>query len=268
MPRDLQSLLVAGGALGVSGEDFLSDVPGAAAGVEMDDYEITGASFSGNPLDDIVGGYSSNHLFSIVASISRNSKASLIQRNLTTAWSFSVTGGSGASATKESFVSGGGGATHTIGVRVRGATGGTPNVTGSTSQPDFATDSDPHYVRFSAVGSSSGAGQSALTLHATYSPDLGGFNPQIAASWPFTMDDRALTTSDFQFQWRTASGGGGTLVSSSAAFDLTNSALYPSVPEGLLPGESITLYLRWRVGSSGSYTEEGPITCNDPRPPE
>lgn len=274
MPRTIRELIIAGGHDGSSGQSFLGHVPGAASGVESDDYLITAVGFTGEPDPDAPGGYPDNSLFNITATLTRAAQAYRIQRNVSAAWSFPLTvGGAGASATLESFSAGGSpsGATHALGLRVRGAYGGSATVGASGEQPEAlepgSPTTDPWPVRWTASVSGGGSGQSSLTIAPAYAPDLGGFNaPLVGASWPLTVDNRAWSAAAFEFEWH-ATSGYDSLVSSAAQFDLTSSGLYPSSSLGLLPGESLTLYLRYRLIGAGSWTNYGAVGYSDPRPP-
>ena len=276
MPRTLQELIVASGNAGSSGQSFLGHVLGAAAGVESDDYLITAVGFTGEPDPDAPGGYPDNTLFNVTATFTRAAQAYRIQRNTSAAWSLPIAGGAGATATVETFSAAGSpsGATHALGIRVRGAYGGSPTVGASGAQPaalePAVPASDPWPVRWTATVTGGGSGQSSLTISPSYAPDLGGFNPALAgASWPLVVNNRGWNASAFEFEWHSTSAFN-SLVSSAAVFDLLSSALYPSSSLGLLPGESITLYLRYRQVGAGSWTSfggTGAVTYTDPRPP-
>jgi hypothetical protein len=273
MPRDLEHLIKADGNAGSSGQSFLNHVTGAAAGVKLSDYNIPGVTFAGEPVDD-AGTYADNTLFNITATISRNPQAFNIQRNVSGAWSFTPQDPpGGVTAALESFSADGSpaGATHALGVRLRGPYGTSPVPNFSNSQPTFAADANPHHVRFSVSIASAGGGSHFITTQAAYVPDIGPFNPTLTTNWTCYIAARATTTTDYQLQWRTAASGGGTLLSTAATFDLDSpefAGIYPTTDDGLLPAESVTIYLRYRLAGAVDWIEHGAVTFTDPRDPE
>lgn len=293
MPKDFNYLVKAiRGSFAVANDDWASDVSSDVLSA-MSDFLLNGLAFSGSiPVDDLPGGYGSNVLFNITANFTRGLRFGAIQRNVSGAWSFLFLPAT-AEVTLESFTSNSGGATHSLGVRVKGARTASPTMSHSSVSDGLGGTSNPDKVTFTANPSGlGGTGQTLIEIIPQYVPDNGPFNDTLVFdapdSWKGYFDNRGLDAStDFDYEWRTASGGGGSLISSSRSFKLdtdwgdgTDGLVYPTAWEypnspysgnnGLLPGEtSRAIYLRWRVkvssGGSGTWNNYGPITHTDPR---
>lgn len=269
----LQRLIIASGGVGVPGESFRNDVTGAASGARMSDYRLTAVGFSGEPAPELT--YDDNDLFNVTATFTRGSRAHHIQRNVSAAWAVSIIGGpTGASATVETFTANGSplGASHSLGIRVRAPYGGSPAISGNLTQPAALEpadpDADPWPVRLTFSVGGGGTGTTAMTLEPLYVVDAGAFNTALTDAWPMTINNRSWSTSDYECEWH-GNSGFTDLLSTSATYDLTNSALYPSVPEGLFGGEEITVYLRYRLVGGSTWTEyggTGAVFYEDPRP--
>lgn len=272
MARDFRSLCVACGVTPAPGVNAVAHIPGWDSLTDMASYLIPSVAYSGEPVPEVA--VSDNTLFNITATIERGGKAYLIQQNTAGRWSFSFpVGGTGVAATLESFSASGSpaGATHNLGLRLRSPYGGGASVSASLTQPTALQPADPFTdpwpVRLSASLSGTGGGSSLVTLVPAYVPDLGGFNPTLnALQWSFTMNHRAWSSSDFEVQWH-ANSGYSSLVSSLFSEDLTASSVYPTNTMGLLPGETLTLYLRYRLIGASSWTNHGAVTRVDSRDP-
>ncbi|HRN54233.1 MAG TPA: hypothetical protein PK788_12100, partial [Gemmatimonadaceae bacterium] len=284
------------GSFAAVNDDWASDVSSDVLSA-MSDFLLNGLTFSGSiPEDDVPGGYGSNVLFNITATFTRGTRFGAIQRNVSGAWTFLFLPAS-AEVTLESFASNSGGATHSLGVRVKGARTASPTMGHSSVSDGTGGTSNPDKVTFTANPSGlGGTGQTLIEIIPQYVPDNGPFNDTLVFdapdSWQGYFDNRGLdATADFDYEWRTASGGGGSLISSLRSFKLSTDSgwyngsenvgkVYPTAWEypdspysginGLLPGEtSQAIYLRWRVkvssGGSGTWNNYGPVTHTDPR---
>lgn len=299
MARNLIELIKASGGAGINGQSFRNNAAGAplADGVRMTDYVLNGINFTGSiPVNDIPGGYGSSTLFSITANFSCGGSFGLIQRDEQSAWTFSVVGGTNAAVTLESWSSNGAGVSHNLGVRVLGALNALPGMSVS-SVSDSTLGSNPEPVTFTANPTNlGGTGQTLLEIIPTYDPDTANFNPTLIFdspdSWTGWFNNRGLDAdTDFDYEWRTLSGGSGYLIAMTRSFRLENDfgwfngtadvgLVYPTAWEypdspyssnnGLLPAEtSQEIYLRWRIkpssGGNGTWNNFGPYTHLDTR---
>ena len=268
MAYRLVELIRASGFAGIVGQSFRWHVTGAASGASMRQYLILSWSISGVPSNPLPV-YNDNSTVTLTVTFNRGARAYHIQRNTSAAWSISASAAApGAAASIVSVTAGGSplGETHTVGLRVRGCYSGSPTISvagfqSASTQPANAF-TDPWPASWQSItGASTPTGQSEITVELQYSPDIGGFNPNFVYSFPMTVFNRAV---EMDTEWH-ANSSYTSLVSASANFDLLNSALYPSTPAGLLPGESITLYLRYRTKGTTTWTNHGPVTCFDGR---
>lgn len=263
---NLVALLQASGQTGTAGQSFAGHAAGSpGAGIGMLDYRLNGATWSGTPTTPFPT-YADDTPFDIVATFSRGSMFHHIQRNILGAWAVSVTGGAGASASLSNFSAGGSpaGATHSLRVAVRGAYSGSPGVSPNFSLNEPADPLfDPWPVTWiSGVSGGTPSGTSTLTLQLTYSPDTGGFNQALVQAWDLVMNNRAY---EMEVRWfRTLADYNNDVnpVATSENFTPIGIAgIYPTSDDGLLYGESATLYLKYRsVGAS--WTNYGAVTAS------
>jgi hypothetical protein len=298
MALNLIELIRASGGAGISGQSFRSNVavPPLPDGRAVSHYRLNSIAFTGEPTTDISGTYPSSRLFNITATFNAGPAFGLIQRNTSSAWTFTIVGGAGASATLETWSSNGGGVSHELGLRVLGALTGTPTMNHVAVSNDVGGEG-PWTVTWTASPQNlGGEGSALLEIIPTYDPDLANFNPVLiydgTSSWRGNFDNRGYNAvTDFDYEWRTANSGGGVLISTNRSFTLTTDIgwfngsenvgrVYPTAWEypdspysgnnGLLPGEtSQPIYLYWRVkpssGGNGVWQNYGPITHQDPR---
>lgn len=86
MSKDLYTLIRASGNSGASGQSFKNHVTGAASGVSMTDYRVTGfTSVSGQPNAPGVTTYASPTTFDVYLTLVRGAKAYLIENLITSA---------------------------------------------------------------------------------------------------------------------------------------------------------------------------------------
>lgn len=281
MSLNLIALIKAGGSSGASGQTFKNDVPGAAAGVRMTDYRISEVSFSGEPLPDIVGGYNSGDTFNIVATFTRGSQAYRIQRNLSSAWTVSTLDSdlisSRASITSFSSSGSPSGATHSLNVQVTGSKSGTVTDAASGSQDTSGLDTDPWPInQYSITFGGGSGGQSEIELVLQYNPDSAAFNPVLdnldsfGAGWKFMMDRSSYSASDFDIEWHGNSSFTDLVITGATLPGHLLDSYYPTSMDGLMPGESLTMYVRYRPVSGGAWTKyntSGAVVVNDPREP-
>ncbi len=281
MALTLKQLIIASGNAGTSGQSFLNHVTGAASGTKMSDYVCSGITFTGEPVDDLGSDYASNTLFNIVATIARGSKFYHIQRNVVGAWSFTIPGEATASATVDAFSAAGSptGATHNIDLRIRGKKNGSPTNTPTADQTGSPpADHVPWAVTYNGTpGSLGGTGTTSLTINWQYTPDTGSFNSVKMGSWTGPFLNRGYDIDvDFDYEWRSADSGGGTLMSTARTFTLTGDTgrlIYSGSDDGLINNGSAdnecTIYFRWRIktssGGSGSWTNYGAVYYHDER---
>ena len=272
MPKTLFYLIKASGvASPTTGDSFDTDVPDSVAGAKITEYvlNVTNTLWTGTPTTPLPV-YADNTLFNIEATFSRGSRFFNIQRNTSNAWAVSVSGSggpSGESGTLETFASTGSpnGATHQLGVRVRGRFSGSSVSVAAVQRlqdepPNPFTDPWPVYFQQN-TGTPTPTGTTTLTLDLQYSPDTGMYNDFLADSWSFIMDNRPTL---YDTEWHT-NATYTNLVATANNFLLSNSGLYPSDPAGLKPGESITLYLRYKTAGTATWTNYGAVTCTDTR---
>lgn len=275
MPGQLREAIIASGNAGTSGQSFRNHVTGAVSGAKLSDYKLTAVAFSGQPTTG-GGPYPAEQTFAITATFTRNSRAHNIQRNVSAAWQLTVTE-PGTEVALESFSSNGSpsGASHTLNIRVKGKQTGSPSVSPVATQPGSEPASGVPWAvqwtcNFSGLG---GTGTTAFDITWSYDPDTSTFSPTLTNVWSATFGNRGYDeNADFDFEWRTADSGGGTLISTARQFTLTSdsNSIYPSDINGLLNAETATLYLRWRIkttsGGNGTWNNYGAVACTDPRP--
>lgn len=303
MTLNLRELIKASGGAGINGQSFRSNAapdtgePPLVDTASVRQYLIEDFAWTGSvPVIDIVGNYASSSLFNITATFTRGARAFLIQRNTSNAWNFFAT--EGVTVSIETFTSNSGGASHDIGLRCLGPLNASPTMSHNAVSDGTGGTNDPDRVTFTATpGNLGGVGFTETFVSQYYDPDTADFNPEIAkdsgaARFNFRIDNRGYTAdADFDYEWRTATNGGGTLIASTRSFNLETdfgwnpgggdiALVYPTAWEypdspyssnnGLLPGEtSQEIYLRWRVkpssGGNGTWSNYGPVTHTDPR---
>lgn len=272
--RDLRTLIQASGFSGVSGQSFRNHVSGAATGVAMSDYFISGVVFT-NPLDPPPTSYPDNTTYFATASLSVfGTMAGAILNRSTTAWQVSATetedAGTGQSASLTSVAWSGG--TAILGLNVRGAyTPGTPSTTANVYFRDYSYPSEPpdaatYPVRFAIVsGSVAASGSATMYVNIAFTPDMyaAGFNPStnnasVLEDWRVRVDRIANPGQTIEVEWHTDSGFT-SLYSTAMAFDIDSDV-----------NTDVSYWLRYRnAGSTGSWTAyggSGEVHWMDPRP--
>ncbi|MBA3853326.1 MAG: hypothetical protein C0503_02865 [Gemmatimonas sp.] len=280
-PLGLRALMVADGHASPTAGDSMRSRVVNVDGARQREYLLNGVTFGGSiPVDDLPGGYGGSTLFAVTATFTAGARFNEIRNQTAGAWSFSISGGTGADVTLESY------AAYpdydALGVRIKGAHDGSPSAGTPSAVSDGGGGTGPKAVTFSAVVLNlGGAGQTLLTVTPQYNPDGGPFNPALLFNgsgqpWRGYFDNRGYDQdADFDYQWRTGASGGGALLSTNRVFYLTTDSaneVYPSDPAGLLPGEAAnTIYLRWRIkpasGGNGTWNEYGAVNHTDPRDP-
>lgn len=280
--KNLVELIKAAGSAGVSGQSFRTNVTGTADNIKVTDYLCTGMGFSGHPVAGPT--YSASSLFSVTATPTAGASFGNIQRNDSGAWQFS-TSTSGASVALESFSNSSG--VHSLGVRVLSPSDASlsvsPVATMYGSQP---SGSDPWQVQFTAnMNGLGGSGTASVTVSWTYDPDNAAFNQVLTDAWTGTFTNRGYNQdTDIDYQWRTqqstgtttsGTGVNGALVSTQRSFvaptNDVNHYVYPTNIDGLIPAETASLYLRWKLkdssGGDGVWINHGTaVQATDPRP--
>jgi hypothetical protein len=265
MPKNLIELIKASGGAGISGQSFANNVTGAASGVRMTDYLIPSWNIDSStiPIDGLGVIYSSGHVFNIDIAITRGSRANLIQRLTSTAFTpfllpMGIGGGVGSYAEVQSLSVFGGGSQFIVGVQVFGELSGTASV-GINNEfvnenPAIDTGVASHTVRYFAIINTGGGGQQTSTryqLSIDYDPDIANFNPVLTskdfitdAGWAFDMYDRTYQLSELQFRWwdnQTDANNQNT-----STIRSTQSAVFAEAyPNGSGQFEG-TIYMRWK----------------------
>lgn len=274
-PLGMRALMVAKGlASPGAGDSMRFDVINAG-GARAREYLLSGVTFGGSPpVNDLPGGYGSDVTFGITATFSAGSRFNEIRRRVAGAWSFSISGGTGAEVSLSTY------ADFTdyddLGVRIKGARDGSPSASAPSTVSDAASGDDPAPVRYTAViVGLGGSGQTLLTITPQYNPDNGPFNPAIVFNgsgqpWQGYFNNRVYDQdADFDYQWRTGASGGGALLASTRVLYRTDDSaneIYPTNQYGLIAGQAAnTIYLRWKLKSSGTWNEYGAVNHTDPR---
>lgn len=212
MPLNLVELLKADGKAGIAGQTF-SQVTDAGAGIKMSDYRISAVSFTGQPVSD-AGTYPSPSSFNIVATFTRGGLADNIQRNASSAWSFTPRTGPAFNSSITSFTANSGGASHSITLQISVPATGAKTVSPTVAHIGTApSGTNPWPVQWAAnIGVGTG-GTASLHIEAQYDPDTANFNPVLTNldindnGWiniPFTRAQ--YTASDYEIEWHYGAG--------------------------------------------------------------
>lgn len=219
MPKNLIELIKASGGAGANGQSFKTNVTGAGDTIKMTDYLISSLSWSQIPnIPSEFTVYPSPTVFSTIASVTRGTAASNIQRITQDAFTVTLVpvlwndNMPGSSVAISAFSTSGNGASFNLSFTLNGKVSGlnTPGIqinydNGQTQPPASGVLWSGNYV--ATIQASGQLGYSDCYLNVVYDPDSANFNPTInnfnggSNGWPLRLEDRVYTTSDYEFRW-------------------------------------------------------------------
>lgn len=276
MPRDLLHLIKASGFSGVSGQNFLNHVTGAASGAGMVDYNLISWDLDqDDPGDGGETELTSPQSWALTFALTKNSRFHHIQRTDSGAVGVNISSGGvsvpGSSASLSSIAITATQVAFTLNVASKPIPGAQPNSTiasyhnpgvwgvgkwfANASYPTLPGGSNAESIEFfldttSGVGS---PGSQVYDVDVHYTPDNGPYNPTLTDSYPILMEDRVVTLSDFEIQW---SNDASTVASTGNYHTRLQSAF----------GESFSVYYRYRyAGSGAAFSAWQQVQWTDPR---
>jgi hypothetical protein len=264
MTHKLNELIRASGYAGTSGQSFRNHVAGAASGAKMSDYLITAWALSDTPNPAPFSPYADNTTFYLDPQFTQGVRASYIKR-VGAVFVVSGSGPYGFSATAVTNNAVGAATGSQLRVLVRSP----------FSSEQVITTGTPWYVGYSPRGSSypppgsgtvpvdflaqttyaSGSGQQTCSFGVGYTPDAGGFNPDLPSQfYNFPIANRIEGLADFDHEWHSNSTYT-SLVSSASSFQIMSAPAY-----------SVTYWYRYRRKISGaSWVQLGAVNWSDTR---
>lgn len=260
MPRDLLSLIKASGYAGVSGQSFRNNVAGATSGAKMSDYNLDGWTFIGAP--NTVDQYGDGAVFDITISFIQSSRASNIKRlgNTIVATPGTQPEGFDIISSSSNVVAAADGST--VHVEVSAPTNGSITYSSHVWYSNYAdgvyppNDGSSQDVTFEGkVISGPPTGTDEVSLHLSYTPDIGGFNPGITAEFPFTMIRRShsVNLDDYDWEWYSDSA-------------YTNYVASGSIIVPMTAGQTVAYYLRASEKGKNIWNNVGMVSFTDNRP--
>lgn len=277
MPRDLIHLIKASGFAGVSGQNFLGHVTGAASGVGCDakDYYVTAWTRDQDaPGNDGEDELTSPQSFVLTYQLTKGSHFHHIQRTDSgSVGVFLSSGGVGvptASATLSSIAitSTQVGYTLNVAAKARDGAGPTssiaswqnPGVWGAGkwfrdySYPTLAPvgTAEPILFILDSVSAAGSPTSQVYDVDVHYIPDNGPYNSTLGETYHLLMEDRTPTIGDFDIQW---SNDGSTVAGTGISHERAQT----------VSGESFSVWYRFRYVGGSSYGAWQQVQWTDPR---
>ena len=256
MAKNLIELIKASGGAGASGQTFRLDVVGAATGIKMTDYLVTAWSWTGFPdAPSAFTIYPSGQAFALVATMTRGSQASLIQRLTSAAFTAALTAqaaATGHSVVINSVSQTGTGGVFTVNVTVTSANTGSMSGSVLDNNAGVAPGSGVAWIWTLGLNQSGVSGETDFWLDVTYDPDTATFNPALTNytfnsnlnGWPLRLTNRGYTTAELTYRWwdnatDAANQTVGTIVSTATQLEFTTYVV----------ADNRDRWVRWRYGA-------------------